>query len=66
MLINSCEKHGSNTMINFPDSKYTYEEMFEEASKIAAGLYAFGLEKNDPVAIWGTNTDKWIIMVLLL
>ena len=36
--------------------------MDEESKKIAAGLFALGVEKGDRVAIWGPNQSEWYII----
>ena len=41
--------------------EFTYGQMDEEAKRIAAGLFALGVDKGDRVAIWGPNQSEWYI-----
>ena len=45
------------------DENFTFGEMFDEATKFAAGLVANGLKQGDAVGIWAQNTPKWLIVV---
>ena len=51
--------------LNFPYSR-TWKELDIESDTLAKGLLKFGIKKNDCIAIWGTNTPKWLLSFLAI
>lgn len=41
--------------------RYTYEGFIKEVDRLARGLLALGLQRGDPVALWGPNCPEWIL-----
>ncbi len=41
--------------------RWTYGELHERASAVAAGLLALGLEPGDRVGIWSPNCAEWVL-----
>jgi fatty-acyl-CoA synthase len=41
--------------------RYTYRSFMDEVERLARGLMALGIEKDDPVALWGPNCPEWLI-----
>ncbi len=41
--------------------RYTYRSFSEEVDRLARGLMALGLQKGDPVAVWGPNLPEWVL-----
>nr|WP_263327169.1 AMP-binding protein [Neobacillus sp. Marseille-Q6967] len=46
----------------YPDRglRYTYKEFNEVCDKIAKGLMALGIQKEENVALWATNVPEWV------
>lgn len=42
-------------------TRLTFEELYDEARQLAAGLGALGIEPGDRVGIWSPNHSVWII-----
>lgn len=40
--------------------RHTYQTFLEEVDQLARGLMALGVQKGDPVALWGPNCPEWI------
>ena len=41
--------------------RYTYRSFLDEVERLARGLMALGIKKEDPVALWGPNCPEWLI-----
>jgi len=41
--------------------RMTYAEFLNETNRIAKGLIALGVKKNDHVAMWATNRPEWLL-----
>lgn len=41
--------------------RYSYQAFLKEVDLLARGLMALGLQKGDPVALWGPNCPEWIV-----
>ncbi|GBF31978.1 acetoacetyl-CoA synthetase [Desulfocucumis palustris] len=41
--------------------RYTYREFREECARLAKGLMALGINKEEHIAIWATNVPQWVI-----
>ena len=41
--------------------RLTYRTFMEQAGKLARGLMALGIQKGDPVALWGPNCPEWVL-----
>lgn len=46
--------------------RYNYQELMERASRLARGLLALGIQKGDPVALWGPNRPEWVLAQVAL
>jgi fatty-acyl-CoA synthase len=46
--------------------RYTYQNLMDQAGKLARGLMALGIQKGDPVAIWGPNCPEWVLSQVAL
>ena len=42
------------------DQRFNYQELQDRCGRLAAGLYALGLEQGDRVAIWSDNNHQYI------
>jgi long-subunit acyl-CoA synthetase (AMP-forming) len=60
-----CEQRDSSLMASFESENrtFTFGQMHETATKIAAGLLALDVKPGERVAIWGPNQPEWLIMV---
>ena len=43
------------------DVRYTYEGLLHEVNRAARALLGLGVERGDPVGIWGPNSAEWLI-----
>ncbi len=42
--------------------RWTYSELKQKVDRVAKGLMAIGVEKDEKVALWATNLPEWILM----
>lgn len=42
--------------------RYTWDELVREAERVAAGLFALGLNPGDRVGVWSTNCAEWVLL----
>jgi fatty-acyl-CoA synthase len=42
--------------------RYTWGEVLQEAERVAAGLFALGLNPGDRVGVWSTNCAEWVLL----
>jgi len=43
-------------------ARYTYEQLWEETGRVAAGLLARGVRRGDRVGVWATNRHEWVVL----
>lgn len=46
--------------------RYTYKALLKDVDQLARGLMALGIQKGDPVALWGPNRPEWVVTQLAL
>jgi fatty-acyl-CoA synthase len=46
--------------------RYTFAELEQEASLVARGLIALGVEPGERVVVWATNVPEWIVLQFAL
>lgn len=61
VLDQQVERHGDRTLFVFNDRKFTYAEFGAAVDRFAKGLMTLGVQKNDVVAIWMTNSVDWVV-----
>ncbi|MDR2634688.1 MAG: AMP-binding protein, partial [Clostridiales bacterium] len=56
-----AEKYPDATAVKYTDRDFhlTWKQLDELTDKLAKGLMALGIEKDDKVAIWATNVPEW-------
>jgi fatty-acyl-CoA synthase len=59
MLAASAARAGDREAIVAPDRRITYAEFHREALRMARGLLALGIKKNDKVALWLPGRPEW-------
>ncbi|MFC0271151.1 AMP-binding protein [Metabacillus herbersteinensis] len=42
--------------------RYTYEQFYNETTKLAKGLLGLGVKKGEHVAVWATNVPEWLLL----
>jgi fatty-acyl-CoA synthase len=59
-----AERYGSNEALVVPHQqiRWTYAELNERVTKLAAGLLALGLRPGDRVGIWSQNCAEWVLV----
>jgi crotonobetaine/carnitine-CoA ligase len=60
MLEEAARKYKNRTYFIFEDRRYSYAEVNEQASRVAAGFAAMGVKKGDHVAILMENSPEFI------
>jgi fatty-acyl-CoA synthase len=46
--------------------RYTYRELMTHSGRLARGLLSLGLQRGDPVALWGPNRPEWVLAQVAL
>ena len=46
--------------------RFTYRTFMDQAGRLARGLMALGIQKGDPVALWGSNCPEWVLAQVAL
>src|SRR5512140_777491 len=46
--------------------RLTYRTFMDRAGRLARGLMALGIQKGDPVALWGANCPEWVLTQVAL
>ncbi|MBI4241653.1 MAG: AMP-binding protein [Candidatus Rokubacteria bacterium] len=60
MLDETSTRHQEREAMVFRDERISYREFKRQADRLARGLYALGVRKNDKVAIWLPNRPAWL------
>jgi fatty-acyl-CoA synthase len=60
MLATVAARAGGHEAIVAPDRRITYAGFHREAERLARGLLAQGVKKNDKVALWLPNRPEWL------
>jgi len=63
-LADVAERYGSNEALVVPHQqiRWTYTELNERVTNLAAGLLALGLRPGDRVGIWSQNCAEWVLV----
>jgi fatty-acyl-CoA synthase len=63
-LAGVAERHGDNEALVIPHQqvRWTYADLNERVSRLAAGLLALGLRPGDRVGIWSQNCAEWVLV----
>ena len=43
-------------------ARYTYERLWDETGRVAAGLLARGVRRGDRVGVWAANRHEWVVL----
>src|SRR5258706_4080911 len=60
MLAAMAARAGEREAIVAPDRRITYAQLHREAQRIARGLLALGVKKNDKLALWLPTRPEWL------
>src|SRR6185295_1364743 len=60
MLATMAARAGEREAIVAPDRRITYAQLLREAQRIACGLLALGVKKDDKVALWLPARPEWL------
>src|SRR6266852_3950298 len=60
MLAAMAGRVGDHEAIVAPDRRITYAQFHREAQRVARGLLALGVKKNDKVALWLPTRPEWL------
>lgn len=62
MLAAMATRAASREAIVAADRRVTYAQAYREAERVARGLLALGVKKNDKVALWLPNRPEWLFV----
>jgi fatty-acyl-CoA synthase len=62
MLRSVAERFGTAEAIVAPDRRISYRDLRREAERVARGLLALGVGKDDKVALWLPNRPEWFFV----
>ena len=62
MLATMAVRAPDREAIVAPDRRVTYAELHRAAQRVARGLLALGVKKNDKVALWLPNRPEWLFV----
>jgi fatty-acyl-CoA synthase len=62
-LRRTVERHGEREALVVLSQGYraTWRQFWDETTKVALGLLAFGVEKGDRVGLWSPNRFEWVV-----
>ncbi|HZK06335.1 MAG TPA: fatty acyl-CoA synthetase [Actinomycetaceae bacterium] len=64
IITRSAHRAPTATALHFEDRTWTYAELDDAATRVAAALLDLGLRKGDRVAAFGKNSDAYILLWL--
>lgn len=64
VLRRSAARNPDRTALTFEDRAWTYRELDDAVSRTAAWLVAGGAARGDRIAVYGTNSDAYVIAFL--
>lgn len=64
MFSKTVRKHKDKVALIFNEERYTYQELEHLAIQTAGKLYDAGLRRGDRIAVYGKNSDKYVIVWL--
>ncbi|WNG39182.1 AMP-binding protein [Archangium violaceum] len=62
-LRRTVERHGDREALVVVSQGYraTWSQLWEQTTRVALGLLAFGVEKGDRVGLWSPNRFEWVV-----
>lgn len=60
MLDETAARYPDREAVVFRDARITYREFQRHAERLARGLLALGIKKDDKVALWLTTRPAWL------
>jgi len=66
LLTQLAESLPGNEALVYPELRWTFRELEDEARLIARGLIAAGVQRGDRIAVWATNVPEWIVLQFAL
>ncbi|MBV2353680.1 AMP-binding protein [Streptomyces sp. J2-1] len=64
LLTRSARRHPSRTALTFAGRSWSYAELDTAVGRVAAGLLGAGLRPGDRVAVFGRNSDAYLLLFL--
>lgn len=62
LLTRSARRAPDAPALHFEDRTWTYQQLEEASTRVAAGLLDLGLRKGDRVAAFGKNSDAYVLL----
>lgn len=61
MIQDAAARYGAREAIVFTDERISYAELARRVDRLARGLLALGIRKDDKVALWLPNHPAWLV-----
>lgn len=64
LLLDAVNKYGTKEALVYSQEniRYTYQQFYDETTKLAKALIGLGVKKDDKIAIWATNVPEWVLL----
>ncbi|QNG60784.1 AMP-binding protein [Bacillus sp. PAMC26568] len=64
LLKETVSKYGSQDAVVYSKEniRFSYDEFYEETTKLAKALMGLGVKKGENLAIWATNVPEWLLL----
>lgn len=64
LLKEMVSKYGSQDAVVYSKEniRFSYDEFYEETTKLAKALMGLGVKKGENLAIWATNVPEWLLL----
>jgi fatty-acyl-CoA synthase len=63
-LASLLEQHADRPAVVIDDRRLTFEQLTQEAARVAAGLSRLGLQRGDALAVWLPSVPEWLTLLL--
>ncbi len=61
LLARAAQRFGDKTALVFEGERFSFRELDDQASRLAAGLHAQGIRPGETVALYSPNCREWLV-----
>ncbi|WML44387.1 AMP-binding protein [Neobacillus sp. PS3-40] len=64
LLHEAVKKYSSKEALVYSQEniRYSYQQFYDETTKLAKALLGLGIKKGEKIAIWATNVPEWVLL----